>query len=156
MAESTWVKTYCEYGKNKWNSLRSDFILEKRTLCIGVFQQLISFGLYIGDTDLAIVACRLYKDALAPSTKSSYSTGVNHLRKFTAKYDKIPFPADDFKPPSRLSISLIFFAAYLFEKDTIRSHSTIRNYMSQAKQHYLKRGYPLILTNFPIFYFCKF
>ena len=107
-----------------------------------MFKQLISFGLYIGDTDIAIVACRLYKDALAPSTQSSYSTVVNHLRKFTKKYDKVPFPGDDFKPPSRLSISLIFFAAYLFELDTIRSHSTIRNYMSQVKQLYLKRGYP--------------
>ena len=107
-----------------------------------MFQLLIDFGLYIGDTDLAIVACRLYKDALAPSTKSSYSTGVNHLRRFTKKYHKIPFPVGNFERPSRLSISMIFFAAYLFEIDTIRSYSTIRNYMSQVKQLYLKRGYP--------------
>ena len=116
--------------------------MEKSTLGLGVFKQLISFGLYIGDTDLAIVACRLYKDALAPSTKITYSTGVNHLRKFTKLYVKVPFPVGDFEPPSRLSISLIFFAAYLFEVDSIRSHSTIRNYMSQVKQLYVKRGYP--------------
>ena len=116
--------------------------MEKRTLGVGVFKLLIGFGLYIGDPDLAIIACRLYRDALAPSTRNTYSTGVNHLRKFTKKYDKIPFPASNFELPSRLSLSMIFFATYLFEVDTIHSYSTIRNYMSQVKQLYLKRGYP--------------
>ena len=39
-------------------------------------------------------------------------------------------------------LSLAFFAAFLFETDSIRSYNTIRNYMSQVKQVYLKRGYP--------------
>ena len=116
--------------------------MEKSTLCTGAFKQLLSFGLHIGDTDLAIVACRLYRDALAPSSRSTYSTGVNHLRKFTKKYIKIPFPFEHFEPPSYLSLSLVFFAAYLFETDSIRAYNTVRNYMSQVKQVYLKRGYP--------------
>ena len=116
--------------------------MEKSTLRIGAFEQLISFGIHIGDTNLAIVACRLYRDALAPSSRSTYSTGVNHLRKFTQKYKNIPFPLKNFEPPSYLSLSLIFFAAYLFEIDSIRAYNTIRNYMSQVKQIYLKRGYP--------------
>ena len=115
--------------------------MEKSTRCTGAFKQLLSFGLHIGDTDLAIVACRLYRDALAPSSRRTYSTGVNHLRKFTQKYDEIPFPLENFEPPSYVSLSLIFFATYLFEIDSIRSYSTIRNYMSQVKQVYLKRGY---------------
>lgn len=116
--------------------------MEKRTLGLGAFKQLISYGFYIGDTELAIVTCRLYKDALAPSTKTTYATGINHLRNFPKQYDKVSFPSDIYKPASRLSILLSFFAAYLFEKDSIRTHSTIRNYMSQVKQFYLKRGYP--------------
>ena len=58
------------------------------------------------------------------------------------KYDKVPFPIDNFNLPSRLSLSLIFFAVYLFEMDSIGSYNTIRNYMSQVRQSYLKRGYP--------------
>ena len=59
-------------------------------------------------------------------------------------YKKIPLHGDDFKPHSRLSISLIFFATYLFEMDTIHSDSTIRN-DAQVKELYLNRGYPKML-----------
>ena len=53
-----------------------------------------------------------------------------------------PLPADVFTPPSRVSVSLVFFASYLFELDTIKSYGTIRNYMSHVKQFYVKKGYP--------------
>ena len=120
----------------------TQFHAGKKYSSVGAFEQLINYGLYIGDTDLAIVACRLYKDALAPSSKSSYSTGIKHLLNFTQKYDKVPFPIDNFNPASRLSLSLIFFAVYLLEMDSIGSYNTIRNYMSQVRQSYLKRVYP--------------
>ena len=41
-----------------------------------------------------------------------------------------------------MSPALIFFAAYLFEIDSIKSYFTIRNYMSHVKQLYVKKGYP--------------
>ena len=111
--------------------------LWEKHFCTGALKQLLSFGLHIGDTDFAIEACRLNRDALAPSSRSTYSTRVNHLRNFTKKYVKIPFPLENYEPPSYLSFSLVFFAAYLFETDSIRSYNTIRNYMSQVKQVYI-------------------
>ena len=116
--------------------------MEKSTLGIGVFTKLINFGIQIGDTDIAIVACRLYRDALAPSTRGTYKTGVRHLYKFAKKYPKLPLPSIDLNSPSRLTLSLVFFAAYLFEVDSINSYSTIRNYMSHVTQFYVKKGYP--------------
>ena len=103
---------------------------------------LINYGIFIEDIDIALVACRLYRDALAPSTKNTYKTGVRHLQKFKQIYPMAPLPSDEFSPPSRVSISLVFFAAYLFEVDSIKTHSTIRNYMSHVKQFYIKKGYP--------------
>ena len=88
------------------------------------------------------MACRLYRDALAPSTKNTYKTGVRHLQRFQQKYPMAPLPSDEFSPPSRTSISLVFFAAYLFETDSIKSHTTIRNYMSHVMQFYIKKGFP--------------
>ena len=105
-----------------------------------MFKEIIKFGLYIGDIDIAIVVCRLYRDALAPGTKSTYKTGVRHLQKFKQKYPKAPFPTDVFKPPSNVSISLAFFTAYLFELDSIKSHNTIRNYLTHVTQLYVKKG----------------
>ena len=103
---------------------------------------LINFGILIDDIDIALVACRLYRDALAPSTKNTYKTGVRHLQKFKQLYPMAPLPSDEFSPPSRVSISLVFFAAYLFEVDSIKTYSTIRNYVSHVRQFYIKKGYP--------------
>ena len=116
--------------------------MEKRSVTLGAFIELIKFGLRIGDIHIAMVACRLYRDALAPSTKTTYKTGVRHLQRFKQKYPRAPLPADVFTPPSRVSVSLVFFASYLFELDTIKSYGTIRNYMSHVKQFYVKKGYP--------------
>ena len=55
-----------------------------------------------------------------------------------------------FPPPFRTSISLVFFAAYLFELDTIKSDGTIRNYMSHVSQFYVKKGYPKNRLNSPL------
>ena len=107
-----------------------------------MFKELIGFGLSIADTDIAMVACRLYRDALAPSSKITYKTGVNHLHRFTKKYPKVPLPYTHRKITSKLSLSLVFFAAYLFEIDSIKTYSTIRNYMSHVRQFYIKKGYP--------------
>ena len=116
--------------------------MEKSTLGIGVFTKLLNFGIQIGDTNIAIVACRLYRDALAPKTRGTYKTGVRHLQKFAKKYPKLHLPSVDRNSPSRLTLSLVFFAAYLFEVDSINSYSTIRNYMSHVTQFYVKKGYP--------------
>ena len=89
-----------------------------------------------------MVACRLYRDALAPSSRTTYRTGVRHLHKFRQKYPMAPLPPAEFNPPSKISISLVFFAAHLFELDTIKSHGTIRNYMSHVTQFYIKKGIP--------------
>ena len=59
----------------------ADLLLEECSLLIGVFKELIGFGLFIGDTDIAIVACRLFRDALAPTTKTTYKTVVDQLRR---------------------------------------------------------------------------
>ena len=115
--------------------------MEKSTGNLGLFSKLINFGIKINDTDIAIVACRLYRDALAPSTRSTYKTGVKHLHKFARKYPTLPLPTTDLNSPSHLSLSLTFFAAYLFELDSINSFSTIRNYMSHVTQFYVKKGY---------------
>ena len=116
-----------------------------------MFTEIIKFGVFIGDIDIAIVVCRLYRDALAPSTKSTYKTGVRHLQRFKQKYPKAPFPSDVFNPPSKVSISLAFFTAYLFELESIKSHSTIRNYLTHAKQFYVKKGYPKDKLESPLF-----
>ena len=115
--------------------------MEKCSLVAGVFTVLINFGILIDDIDIALVAYRLYRDALAPSTKNTYKTGVRHLQKFKQLYPMASVPSDKFSPPSRVSISLVFFAAYLFEIDSIKTHSTIRNYMSYVRQFYIKKGY---------------
>ena len=88
--------------------------MEENSLPVGVFTEIIKFGVFIGDIDIAIVVCRLYRDALAPSTKSTYKTGVRHLQRLKQKYPKAPFPSDVFNPPSKVSMSLAFFTAYLF------------------------------------------
>ena len=116
--------------------------MEKSSLAVGVFKELIKFGIQIGDIDIAMVACRLYRDALAPSTKATCKTGIRHLEIFKQKYPKTPLPTDDFTPQTKISISLVFFAAYLFEIDTIKTHGTIRNYMPHVNQFDIKKGYP--------------
>ena len=88
------------------------------------------------------MACRLYRDALAPSTKITYKTGVRHFQKFMRIYPNAPFPSEDFTPPSKVAISLVFFAAHLFELDAIKSYGTFRNYMSHVIQFYVKLGHP--------------
>ena len=107
-----------------------------------MFRALIKFGIHIGDVDFAVVACRLYRDALAPGTKKQHQTGVRHLQRFIEKYPCAPLPSDEFSPPSRMSNSLVFFAAYLFELPSINAYSTIRNYISHVRQFYLKKGHP--------------
>ena len=124
------------YEKND-RILLDPISLWEKHFCTGALKQLLSFGLHIGDTDFAIEACSLNRDALAPSSRSTYSTRVNHLRNFTKKYVKIPFPLENYEPPSYLSFSLVFFAAYLFETDSIRSYNTIRNYMLHVQQVYI-------------------
>ena len=69
---------------------------------------------------------------LAPLFRSTYSTDVNRLLKFTQKYKNIRFRRQNFGQPSHLSLSLLFLAAYLFEIYSIRAYNTIRNYMSHA------------------------
>ena len=56
-----------------------------KALAVGVFSELIRFGTRIGETDIAIIACRLYRDALAPSTKTNYKTVVRHLQRLKQK-----------------------------------------------------------------------
>ena len=97
-----------------------------------------------------MVACRLYRDALAPSTKNTYKTGVRHLQRFMLKYPNAPLPSDDFNPPSKISISLVFFAAYLFELESIKSYGTIRNYMSHVTQFYVQKGHIKKRLNSPL------
>ena len=136
---------YLIQGRAWWNRKtidRPNYILEKSTLGIGVFTKLLNFGIQIGDTDIAIVACRLYREALAPTTRGTYKTGVRHLQKFAKKYPKLHLPSVDRNSPSRLTLSLVFFAAYLFEVDSINLYSTIWNYMSHVTQFYVKKGYP--------------
>ena len=58
--------------------------------------------------------------------------------RFRLKYPKAPLPPNEFTAPSQASISLVFFAAYLFELDSIKAFGTIRNYMSQVMQFYVK------------------
>ena len=115
-----------------------------------MFKELIRFGLRINDIHIALVTCRLYRDALAPSTKITYKTGVRHLMKFKLKYPAAPVPTDKFIPPSKWSLSLAFFVAYLFELDSINSYSTIRNYVSHVTQFYLKNGCPKKKLNSPL------
>ena len=113
--------------------------MEKCSLAVGAFTEPINFGILIGDIEIAVVACRLYRDALAPSTKVTYKTGVRHFQKFKQKYPMAPLPPNDFNPPSRVSDSLTFFAAYLFELDSIKTYATIRNYMTHVKEFYIKK-----------------
>ena len=115
-----------------------------------MFRELIKFGIDIGDVDIALVACRLYRDALAPGTKKQHKIRVRHLQRFMEKYPSAPLPSDDFSPPSRMFISLVFFAAYLFELPSINAYSTIRNYMSHVRQFYLKKGHPPKKLNSPL------
>ena len=76
-----------------------------------------------------------------PHDRGTYKTGVRHLFKFAKKYPKLTLTSIDRNAPSRLTLSLVFFAAYLFEIDSINSFSTIQNYMSHVTQFYLKKGY---------------
>ena len=66
-------------------------------------------------------------------------------------YPKAPFPNDIFHPPSQVSISLAFFAAYLFELESIKSHKAIRNYLTHVTQFYIKKGYPKKKLDSPLF-----
>ena len=116
--------------------------MEGCSLAVGAFTELFNFGILIGDIEIALVACRLYRDALAPSTKVTYKTGVRHFKKFKQKYPMAPIPSKEFNPPSLVSISLTFFAAYLIELDSIKIYATIRNYMTHVKQFYIKKGFP--------------
>ena len=67
---------------------------------------------------------------------------MRHLQKFRNIYPHAPFPSDKFIPPSKTALSLVFFAAYLFELDSIKSYKTIRNYITHVRQFYVKKGYP--------------
>ena len=57
-------------------------------------------------------------------------------------YPNVPLPTEQFTPPSGPAISLVFFAAYLFELESIKTFGTIRNYISHVTQFYVKKGYP--------------
>ena len=59
-----------------------------------------------------------------------------------------PLPPNDFNPHIVYQ-SLTFFAAYLFELDSIKTYATIRNYMTHVKQFYIKKGYPKKLLESP-------
>ena len=86
------------------------------------------------------MAVELYDSALAPSTKKTYKTGAKHFRKFLSRYTglpPVPFPR---QPVSIGTLTLCFFAASLFLKDTIKSAQTIRCYISHAKNHCINFG----------------
>ena len=82
----------------------------------------------------------MYTSALAPSTIKSYKTGENHLRKFLDQFPAVPRAPFPRRPPSIGTLTLCFFAASLFTKDTIKSAKTIRCYVSHAKNYWIKLG----------------
>ena len=86
------------------------------------------------------MAVELYFSALAPSTIKSYKTGENHLRKFLDQFPAVPRVLFPRRPPSIGTLTLCFFAASLFTKDTIKSAKTIRCYVSNAKNYWIKLG----------------
>ena len=111
----------------------------KNALVIGVLKEPVGLDLFIGDTDIAMVACHLYTDALvAAPSKTMHKTGVNHFHKFTKKYPTIPSPRS---PKSRFSnVPFVFFAAYLFELDCFKPYHTVRNYLSHVTQVDVKKA----------------
>ena len=78
---------------------------------------------------------------LLTSTKTTYKTGVINCIIFQENIQKSPSPLLT-APTLPKCPSLVFFAAYLFEIDTNKTYSTIRNYISLVKQFYVKTGYP--------------
>ena len=86
------------------------------------------------------MAVELYHSALAPSTKKTYKTGAKHLRNFLSRYPglpQVPFPR---QPVSIGTLTLCFFAASLFLRDTIKSAQTVRCYISHAKNYCINLG----------------
>ena len=82
-----------------------------------VFQK---FGDVMGVSTLVPIVYDLYNDALATSSKKSYKTGENHLRKFLSRHPRIPALPFKTRQPLIGTLTLCFFAASLFLKDSIK------------------------------------
>ena len=82
----------------------------------------------------------LYDWALATSTRKSYKTGVNHLKKFRAVYPRIPGFPFTCTPQNFVSLTLCYFAAFLLMQKSIKSANTIRCYVSHVKNYWIKLG----------------
>ena len=98
------------------------------------------FGTRLGDEKLTNIVLNLYRRALASSSIKSYRSGENHFRKFLAKYPSLSGSPFRMNLPSDLSLTLCFFGASLFQKDSINSASSIRNYVGHAKKMLLQEG----------------
>ena len=82
----------------------------------------------------------LYDWALATSTRKSYKTGANHMKKFLASYPRIPKLPFRNTPPNIGVLTLCFFAAFLLLKKSIKSASTISCYIAHVKHCWIKLG----------------
>ena len=89
---------------------------------------------------LAPMVFDLYTNALAISSKKTYTTGTNHFKKFLAAFPSIGSVSLPLPPPSPHILTLCFFAVNLFQKKSIKSESTIRSYIKHVKNKWIQNG----------------
>ena len=91
-------------------------------------------------TALSPLVCKLYNDALATSSKKTYKSGTNHLKKFLAPFPKVARVDLPSPPPSQYILTLCFFEVALFLKKSIKSNCSIRSYVRHVKNQWIKNG----------------
>ena len=97
---------------------------------------------------LAPIVFELYMNALATSSKKTYSTGTNHFTTFLAAYPGLGSVHLPLPPPSQHILTLCFFAVNLLQKKSIKSAGTIRSYIKHVKNWLVQNGCdPVILES---------
>ena len=114
--------------------------MEKNVTHSGVHEAFQYFGIYAGAENLVPYVSTLYDWALATSSRKTYKTGANHMKKFLAKYPRIPPRPFKNSPPNIGVLTLCFFAAHLLMKKSIKSASTISCYIAHVKHQWIKSG----------------
>ena len=96
--------------------------------------------MYVSAEPLVPYVSLLYDWALATSSRKTYKTGVNHMKKFLKVYPRIPEAPFESDPPNFGILTLCFFAAFLLLKKSIKAAGTIKCYVAHVKNRWIRLG----------------
>ena len=92
---------------------------KRRQLVTGVHEAFQYFGIHSGAEHLVPYVSTLYDWALATSSRKTYKTGANHMKKFLAMYPRIPTRPFKNSPPNIGVLTLCFLRLTCYWKNPL-------------------------------------